>query len=63
VKIPDADELAGMTVNERFFACGLLDTYDAAKARGDAVEIRRLLELVYVDEPSILRIIGRSTDK
>jgi hypothetical protein len=49
--------LSGMTVNERLFALGTLEAFDAARAAGNAGEVRRLLEEAYVDEPSIKRII------
>ena len=41
--IPDYE---GMTVNERLYASGLLDAFDAAVARGDEDELIRLLESV-----------------
>jgi hypothetical protein len=49
--------LSGMTVNERLFALGTLEAFDAARTAGNAAEVRRLLEQAYVDEPSIGRVI------
>ena len=49
--------LSCMTVNERLFALGTLEAFDAAQAAADPAEVRRLLEEAYVDEASIKRII------
>ena len=38
--------IAGMTVNERLFALGLLDSYEEAKTRGDLEEINAVLAKV-----------------
>jgi len=35
-----------MTVNERLFASGLLDAYDAAKGSGDLLKINAVLKQV-----------------
>jgi hypothetical protein len=37
-----------MTVNERLFAAGLIDAYDAARASGDLAEMNRVLAKVHV---------------
>jgi hypothetical protein len=39
---PSDDELSGMTINERLFACGLIDRWDAAlraRRREELIEI------------------------
>ena len=41
-----AETLSGMTVNERLFASGLLDAYDAAKGTGDLLKINAILKQV-----------------
>jgi len=41
-----AETLSGMTVNERLFASGLLDAYDAAKGSGDLLKINAVLKQV-----------------
>ena len=43
---PLAETLSGMTVNERLFASGLLDAYDAAKGTGDLLKINAILKQV-----------------
>ena len=42
-------EYAGMTVNERLFTAGLLDTFGDAARRRDRGEMLRLLEAVELD--------------
>ena len=44
-------EYAGMTVNERLFAAGLLDAFDAAAKRRDRDEMIRLLASVELEGP------------
>jgi len=39
---PDRDGFAGMTVNERLFAAGILDQFDEAVARRGSREGRRI---------------------
>jgi hypothetical protein len=38
----------GMTVNERLWAAGLMDSFDQAVARRDRVELQNILKQVYV---------------
>jgi hypothetical protein len=40
---PTQEELRGMTVNERLFACGLLDDYEAAAKGRDRTKMIELL--------------------
>ncbi|GAA5504636.1 hypothetical protein Rcae01_00075 [Novipirellula caenicola] len=40
---PSDDELSGMTVNERLFACGLLDAWDEAAMNRDRPQMIALL--------------------
>ena len=54
--ISKVDGLAGMTVNERLFVCGLMDEFDKALV-DDKVKAKRILELLGVDKPSIEKII------
>jgi hypothetical protein len=51
------DRFAGLTVRERLFEQGTLDEFDDALIRRDAQTVRRLLEQVEVDEPSISHTI------
>ena len=55
--------LEAMTVNERLFALGELDAFDAAMAVGDVVRIRAILGHAKVDPPSVERIARRITRK
>jgi hypothetical protein len=50
--------LSGMTVNERLFVLGTLESFDHARAARDRREVERLLREAHVDEPSIQRIVG-----
>ena len=45
IDVTDGD-FGGMTVNERLYAAGLLDAFDAAVERGDKDEVIRLLQRV-----------------
>lgn len=45
---PTKDELAGMTVNERLFATGALQSFQAAARKRDRDEMVRLLATVDV---------------
>ncbi len=47
---------AGMTVNERLVIAGLIDEWDAAAARGDRTEMRRIAAEVdlHMDETGML---------
>jgi hypothetical protein len=40
------ENMAGMTVNERLYAAGLLDAFDSAVRRGDKDEVIALLRRV-----------------
>ena len=42
-----------MTVNERLFACGLVDDFDEAVAQGNVSELERILLDVYLPPESI----------
>jgi hypothetical protein len=53
------EEAAGMTVNERLYAAGLLDAFDAATARRDEAELRRILAKAYLTESDIAGIVRR----
>jgi hypothetical protein len=52
-----ADEAAGMTVNERLFAAGLLDAFDLAIKTRDEKKLRRLLASVSLAKSDIDRIV------
>jgi len=55
----EAFAVRGMTVNERLMAFELADDYDAAVSRGDTEALRRILETVRVDAPSIERVLAK----
>jgi len=55
--ISKVDELGGMTINERLFACGLMDEFDKARV-DDKAKAKRILELLGVDKPSIEKIVA-----
>ena len=55
-KVNKVDGLGGMTVNERLFVTGLMDSYDNAIIR-DKKLARTILEAIKVDRPSIDKII------
>lgn len=50
--------VSGMTVNERLYARGTLDAFEAAQRSGDRNTARELLRAVHVDDASIERILG-----
>ena len=54
--IDKVDGLGGMTVNERLYACGLMDEFDKA-LNGDKTKAKKILELLGVDKPSIGKIV------
>ncbi len=56
--ISTVEGLGGMTVNERFFACGLMDEFDYALIN-DKNKVRKILELLRVDNPSIEKILAK----
>ena len=49
--------LGGMTVNERLFACGLINEFDKV-IKTDKEKAKRILELIQVDKNSIDNIIS-----
>jgi hypothetical protein len=51
------DKYAGMTVNERLFASGLMDEFDEAVQNKYAVKVRAILENVGLTEESIKPIM------
>ena len=51
------EQAAAMTVNERLFAAGLLDDFDAAAAARDKAGPRSLLAAVHVPDPDIEAIV------
>jgi hypothetical protein len=55
-KVKKVDGLVGMTVNERLYVTGLMDTFDKAK-RNDKELARFILETIRVDKPSIDKIL------
>jgi hypothetical protein len=55
----DENDLASMTVNERLFACDLLQDFDLAVRSKDHVKVRKILKSVKVDELSIKKIVAQ----
>ena len=55
-KVKKVDGLGGMTVNERLYVTGLMDTFDKAK-RQDKELARFILETIRVDKTSIDKIL------
>jgi hypothetical protein len=53
----ERDALGAMTVNERLYAMGLLESYDRAMTEGDRDAAAALLRRVQVDEASIGKIV------
>jgi hypothetical protein len=53
------EEFAGMTVNERLRAAGLMARFEVALARRDKTELRTLLAAVHLDEPDATAVIER----
>ena len=53
---PSASELGGMTINERLFACGLLDSWDIAARKRDREAMIALLI-----ETAVTRVQAEST--
>lgn len=47
---PLNEELGGMTVNERLYACGLIDRWDIAATRKNRKEMMQLLSEVALSE-------------
>jgi hypothetical protein len=54
--ILNVDILTGMSVNERLYACGIMEEFDTAM-KIDIGKARRILELLSVDRDSIDQII------
>ena len=57
-KVKKVDGLGGMTVNERLFVTGLMDTFDKAKKK-DKELARIILEAIRVDKISIDKILSK----
>lgn len=55
-RINRVDGIGGMTVNERLFATGLLDTFDKAKKVNKDLA-KRILTALKVDNDSIKKIL------
>lgn len=55
-KVKKVDGLGGMTVNERLYLTGLMDTFDKAKNK-DKELARMILEAIRVDKQSIDKIL------
>ena len=53
------NKYAGMTVNERLFLSGLIDQFEHAIEVRNAIEIRRILELVELTETNIKPILDK----
>jgi hypothetical protein len=56
-------EVSGMTVNERLYLSGLLDAFDKASAQGNKVELKTILEKVYLSPEAIEAIIEQELSK
>ena len=56
-KVKKVDGLGSMTVNERLFVTGLMDTFDIAKNK-DKEFARMILEAIKVDKQSIDKILS-----
>ena len=54
--ISNIEGLRAMTVNERLFACGLIDEFDKARIHNKE-KAKKILELLGVDKPSIEKIV------
>jgi hypothetical protein len=55
-KVENVEGLGGMTVNERLFVTGLMNTFDKAKKK-DKELARLILEAIRVDKESIIKIL------
>ncbi len=49
----EKDDFAGMTVNERLFVAGLMDSFDKAIAEGNREEVIRILKKVNLNSETI----------
>ena len=54
--------LGPMTVNERLYATGLLDDFDAASKHRDSAAMRGILRRIYLDNSTIEAILRRTND-
>ena len=57
-RISKVEGIGGMTVNERLYACGLMDEFDKS-LHSDNEKARKILELLSVDKISIEKIISK----
>jgi hypothetical protein len=53
---------SGMTVNERLWAAGLVDSFDRAVARKDRAELQNILKQVYVPSRDAEVIINQALE-
>ncbi len=53
---------SGMTVNERLWAAGLMDSLDRAVARKDRAELQNILKQVYVPSRDAEVIINQALE-
>ena len=51
------EEARGMTVNERLFAAGVIEEFDAAISRGDEEALRRILATLFLGESNVEAIV------
>lgn len=51
------NKYAGMTVNERLYASGLMDAFDKAVGEKNTAEVVRILHMVELGEDSIKPIL------
>ena len=54
--ISNIEGLGGMTVNERLFACGLMNEFDKALI-DNKEKAKKILQILGVDKPSIEKIL------
>lgn len=52
-------KLSGMTVNERLYETGQLETYDAAIKSRDRILLRKICESIFLDEASIQMLLKK----
>ena len=58
MKVRTADELNGMTVNERLYATDQLDEYEVAIQTQDELQLRNVLESIHIGEANVVAIIA-----
>ncbi len=56
-------EASGMTINERLYLSGLLDDFEKAAKQKNKVELKSILEKVYLNSESIEAIIENELSK